>query len=415
MRSFHLGFPLPRRANVVSLLVFSSALEVACEATSDEGEDVPAERLYALQTFVYQPDDSTLSYVALTDTLDVQGELPLSNAREFSGYSFISGIGGDLLVSSGDKPEITKYGVDAYGAWIELGRLNFGAYGVPSYGAGFERHWYLDERVAYLTHEVVGRIVWDPTDMVIVGEVLDTTLPAMLGDKVLDAAFNRPPLFYEGPVLKPFYYRDEDWNIFGEVSPIVSYDPVTHAESSVIQAPCPGLEVMSQDEQGNTYFSAWTYDPIPSLFGQGPTPCILRVKLGGGIDETWAPDFRAWTGGRPVHVFRYVRDGKAIGTVLHTDEVQGDFSAGYDEYLAEELHNHWRLWEFDLVNASARLIEEIPASGSGFSMAEIDDRTFLFVPNAEWSASTVYELGLDGHATPRFDVAGIVNNWLRVR
>ncbi len=132
------------------------------------------------------------------------------------------------------------------------------------------------------------------------------------------------------------------------------------------------------------------------------------------LDETWTPDLSEWTGGRPVQVLRYVRDGKALGTVLHLDEVDGDFSAGYDEDLALELEAHWRLWEFDLNANSARRLAEIPASGQGFSLSEIDGRTFVFVPDATWSTTTVYELDR-GQAHARFTVPGIVSNWVRVR
>ncbi len=252
-------------------LAFIAALVPACGGTSSS-TPTESERLYALHTTVYQPDDSVLSYVALTDSLDVAGEVALSEAREFVGYSFISAIGGRLLVSSGEAPEITQFTIGADHGWSERARLSFLNLGVPSFGAGFERHWFLDEHVAYLTHEVTSRIVWDPTDMVIVGVKQDTRLQPQIDGLTLDATFNRPPLFYDGPVLKPFYYRDQDWFMFGATTPIAVYDPATHAERAVLDVPCPALEVMSQDEAGNTYFSPWTYGPALSLFGLGPRP-----------------------------------------------------------------------------------------------------------------------------------------------
>ncbi|HTV20657.1 MAG TPA: hypothetical protein VMG12_18365, partial [Polyangiaceae bacterium] len=102
-------------------------------------------------------------------------------------------------------------------------------------------------------------------------------------------------------------------------------------------------------------------------------------------------------------------------TVLHVDEVDIDFGAGYDEEAALELDNHWRLWMFDLEAETARPIDGIEGIGSGFFWANFDGRTFVFVPNADWSASTVFEIDIDGNATPRFTSTGFINDWIRVR
>ena len=390
---------------------------IGCGDSDDRPVQPLADRLYALQTIVYplDDDDTALSYVALTDTLGVRDVIELDDAQELPGYAFISAIGGRLLVSSGEAPEIIQYEIGADRVWSERAKVNFGNFGLPSYGAGFERHWFLNEHVAYLTHEVTSRIVWDPTEMEILDLKEDTSLASEVDGLVLDATFNRPPLLPEGPVLKAFYYRDEDWFEFGGNTSIAVYDPETHAERQILDVPCPALEVMSQDEQGNTYFSPWTYGPTLSLFGEGPATCIRRVKLDGTLDTEWTPDLSEWTEGRPVQVLRYVGDGKALATVLHVEEVNGDFSSGYDEALALELDQHWRLWELDLEAETAQPIQEIAASGSGFNMSQIDGRTFVFVPNETWSVTTVFELEGNGHARELFKSPGLVNNWVRVR
>lgn len=404
--------------NPAVLLLIVVALTSACDDSSPASTPTPSGNsghVYALQTLVYQPDDSVMSYVALTDTLDVEDELPLDDARELPGYAFITNIGGKLLLSTDEAPTIFQYEIGEGFVWDETGSVSFANQGLPSYGAGFERHWFLNERVAYLTLEVTGRVVWDPTQMRILEVKEDTQIESERDGLVLDATFNRPPQLLEGPVLKPFYYRDQDWFLFGPTTPIAVYDPETHDERDVIEAPCPALEVISQDEQGNTYFSPWSYGPTLSLFGEGPVPCIARVKPDLAVDSNWTMDLSTWTEGRPVHVFRYVADGQAIGTVLHVDEVEGDFESGYDEALVLELDSHWRLWHFDLDAETARPIEGIGPTGSGFSMAELDGRNFLFVPNEDWSETTIYEVDAQGTAEAHFTVQGIVNNWIKVR
>jgi hypothetical protein len=370
--------------------------------------------LYALETSVYGPDDSVTSYVTLTDTLDIDA-LPTGRAREFSGYSFVSSVDGKLLVSDGEAPTITSYDIGADLSWNESARVNFSNYGVGGGGAGFERHWFLNPNTAYLTLEVTNRIIWSPSEMVITGVMDDSTLQPERDGLQLDATFNRQPRMLRGPILKPFYYRDDEWVRFAQTTSIAVYDPVTNREQSVIDVPCPSLEVPSQDEAGNTYFSSWTYGPVLGLYGLGPDLCVRRIKPDSTLDESWAPDLRAWTGGNPVMVFRYMRAGKAVGTVLHVDEVDIDFGAGYAEDEALELDDHWRLWMFDLEEETARPIEGIEGISSGFSWAVFDGRTFVFVPNADWSSTTVFELDTDGIATMRFESTGFINDWVRVR
>jgi len=231
----------------------------------------------------------------------------------------------------------------------------------------------------------------------------------------LDATFNRQPRMLSGPILKPFFYRDSDWFLFGDTTSIAVYDPITNAEQAVIDVPCPSLEVPSQDEAGNTYFSSWSYGPILGLYGLGPELCVRRITPDSALDASWTPDLSAWTGGRPIKVFRYMREGRAVATVLHADEVDIDVNAGYDEEVALELDNHWRLWLLDLEAETARPIDGIEGIGSGFSWANFDGRTFVFVPNADWSRSSVYELDIDGNATKRFETRGFINDWIRVR
>ena len=388
--------------------------EPADESTTELSDDASLGPVYALSTTLYGADDSVLSYVTLTDSLDI-GELPRGEAREFPGYSFVSSVDGKLLVSDGESPTITSYEIGADLSWQESARVNFSNLGISGGGAGFERNWLKDADTAYLTLNVTGRVIWSPSEMVIQGVMEDTALVTERDGLQLDASFNRQPRLLQGPILKPFYYRDEDWFRFGPTTSIAVYDPVTNAERSIIDVPCPSLEVPSQDEAGNTYFSTWSYGPTLGLYGLGPELCVRRITPESTLDESWAPDLTTWTGGRPVNVFRYMRDGKAVATVLHTDEVDIDYAAGYAEDEAAELDTHWRLWFFDLEAETARPIEGIEDVGSGFFWANFEGRTFLFAPNLDWSRSSVFELDADGNATQRFESEGFINDWIRVR
>ncbi|MEY4546314.1 MAG: hypothetical protein RL685_2509, partial [Pseudomonadota bacterium] len=394
-------------------LVPMTPLAPNADPVSDPAAPTTQTPVYAFQYLVYTDEDVT-SYVVLTDSLD-GARLPEENAREFPGYAFIAASNGQLLVSDGDSPSIIRYEITADLQWREVDRLSFANYGVTAGGAGFERHWFKDAHTAYLTSQVTQRIVWDPTDFVIRSVMDDTALPATRDGLLLDATFNRQPRALQGPVLKPFYYRDEDWFRFGGTTPIAVYDPETHRESRIIEVPCPALEVATQDEAGNTYFSGWTYGPQLALFGDAPAPCVRRIKADATLDETWTPDLTTWTNGRPVHTFRYMRNGLALGTALHVDQANVDFSAGYDETAAASLEPLWRLWAFDLRSETAQEVAGLGAIGQSFNWARFDDRTFVAVPNTEWSRTKVFEIDASGNASERFESTGWVGEWIRVR
>lgn len=417
-RRFHLGaigLTAFLAACSDSATVITPADEPALGAGENDDDDEPQQPVYALHTGINQPDESVIGYVALTHSLDVSGELSLADAREFPGYSFITSVGGKLLVSDGEQPTVTQFDISDELDWDETATLSFASVGSFPFGASLERHWFLDERVAYLTTDVTSRVVWDPTELVIRGVMDDTTLEAERDGLTLEAAFNRPPRVPQGPVVKPYFYRDDDWFQFGPETPVAIFDPETHEEASIVSVPCPALEVSSQDEEGNTYLSPWTYGPALGLFGEGPETCIRRLDSESRLDEEWTPDLRSWTDGRPVQVLRYLRDGKALATVLHLDEVEGDFESGYDADLAEELDAHWRLWLFDLEQESAQPIQGIGAVSSTFSMDSVDDRTFVFLPDPDSAETTVYEVDLDGEASARFSVDGRVSRLIRLR
>jgi hypothetical protein len=196
---------------------------------------------------------------------------------------------------------VTRYEIGADRSWTELGSLSFGNDGVVD--AGFGRQWLLDEHTAYLEMEKTKRIVWDPTELVIRGVREDSALEPLRGKLEIEPGLNRRPRLHRGSVLRPFYYVEKtDWLEYAPTSQIAVYDPATGEERSMVDAPCPGLYVGTQDEAGNTYFGLWDALPKLALYGQGPAPCVARVSLDGTLDAQWAPDLTAWAGGRYVMV-----------------------------------------------------------------------------------------------------------------
>jgi hypothetical protein len=387
---------------------------VGCGESSDSkqasGNDGP---VYATMTNVYNDEDRTV-YVALTESLDE--DIDFDEAYELAGVGNMEAIGGNLLLSSGESPLITKYQVSPPADWQEQGSLSFANFPLED-NANFFYQYLVDEHHMYMPFDGYKRIVWDPTELEILEVKEDSALEPTLDSLTLTAGGNRSGVRYEGAAMQPFFYKDEDWLEFAPSSYIAVYDPDTHEETKVIEAPCPGLAVPSLDEAGNTYFSTWDYSPLKALYGDGPAPCVARITPDHELDEAFTNDFTAWTGGRYSINFRYIRDGWGLADVLYPEELEDvAFSGPFDPTVREQLWETgpWRVWRIDLRNQRAEPFDGIDVAGLGWSNVQVDDRSFLFVPFDEYTRTRVYELDAEGRASTHTDLLGDAS-WMRVR
>jgi hypothetical protein len=373
--------------------------------------------VYALHVIVFDPDFNATSYVLLSDTLDLEN-VSLRAAREFPGWATIAAVNGEVLIANEGDPRVTRYTVDGDLGWHEGEVISFANLGLVD--AGFGRQWLLNGRAAYAELEVTRRVVWDPAELAIQGVREASVLPLQRENGFeIEPGLNRQPRLRRGPVLRPFYYADKsEWLDYAPSSQIAVYDPETHEERAIIDAPCPGLHVQSQDELGNTYFSLWDALPKLALYGQGPAPCVARVTLEGVLDTAWRPNLLGWTGGRHTLVFRYARDGKALGNVLHHEELGANFEGPYDPEVGAEMDigEHYRVWLFDLEAQSAVPVSGMESTAWGFHASDMDDRSFVFLPHDDYDRTSVYEVDVaTATATKRFDTTGWVYDWVRVR
>jgi hypothetical protein len=395
------------------------AFLLACSGAGggdDTGPVDGTEPLYALMTQVYSADDRTV-YIALTHDLEL-GDDALESAHEFGGVANFAPVGGRILVSDGQEPTITEYAIGDDLQWHAGDAVSFLDYPLED-NANWYYQFVVDADTVYLPVETSKRILWNPAEMTITGIVEDSALTLARDGLTLYSAGNRNAVRYEGASLQPFFYVSDDWTTYGATSPIAAYDPVTHEESKVIEAPCTGMAIGTQAEDGSTYFGTWDYVGVDALYGRGPAPCMVRVLRDLTLDETFTTDFTSWTDGRYVNNFRYVGDGKAVGNVLHQEELAFDFQAPYDPAIWDVVWTsgpHWKFWIFDLVAKAAKPVDGIDVDiSSGAQFAVLDGRTFVFLPYDDWGRTKIYELDDDGVATEHADVLGDVFKWERVR
>lgn len=364
---------------------------------------------------VFSPDTTT-SYVVLSDTLD-PAEVSLAGAREVPGFATIAGVAGRLLVSSFPSPVVTGYSISNDLRLEAEQQLSFADYGTDD--VGFAAQFFASEERAYLTYDVTKRVVWDPTRLEIVEarEQSELSRPVMDG-LGLAAAYNRTAWIPRMPtVLKPFYYRDDDGFEYADRTQIAIYDPETHEEQRIVEAPCSGLENATQDEEGYTYFSTWNVSPTRFLYGLAPEPCFVRFTPSGQLDKAWLPQIREWTGGRVPGVMRYLADGKAIASVLHHEEIDVDWDGEYDNAASEAVDggSHFHLWLLDFEAQTAQQLPEVESMDMAFHGKTIDDRHFVFLPYDDYTRTRVYEIKVDGAVREHLDTSGWVYDWVRLR
>lgn len=410
----------------VSLVLIGGACNEADQTfTRDSAQAVPsgggaepggtAAAVYALNVVVFDPNFDATTYVALSTSLDF-GADPLAGAREFPGFQSIAAAGGRLLVAG--ESTVGRFDIAEQLAWSDGPRLDFSSYGISD--ASFSSQFFLNERIVYAAGNITKRVVWDTFDFAILDFKEDTRLSQEpVGGLQLQFAFSRTSRVpSRGAVMVPYYYRDEDWFEFSATSRIAVYDPVTHEERALIDAPCTALENATQDEQGNTYFSTWNVRPTSYLYGRASEPCVVRLSSEGELDEQFSPDLAAWAGGRVPMVLRYLEDGKAVVSYLHDDELNTDWTGEYDDAVIDEvtLGSHFRLWLVDFEAQSARELPGVIGMDGQFHGRTFGDRHFVFLPYDGYTRTKIYEVRPeDGTAVEHLDTAGWVYDMVRVR
>ena len=393
--SFLRSFPRLFLPAIVCALLEACADDAADpERSKDAGQrSETAGALYAMMVQVYDTEDRTV-YVRLSDSLDLSDGIDLTQAREFGGVANLAAVGGKLLVSSGLEPVITKYDISKELQWTEEDTVSFADYPFSD-NANFYYQYILNDATAYMPFDVTKRLIWNPTEMTIEDTLEDSALPLKQGKLMAEVGGNRNSIRFKAAVQQAFFYTDADYFEYAQASVIGIYDPETHQEQKLLTIPCPGLSMASQDEDGYTYYATWDFQKR-ALFGEGPKPCIARLKPDLTVDSDWTTDLRDWTDGRYHNNFRYIGNGRAIANVFHQELFDAAWKAGYDPDVGEKLGEsgeHWKLWLFDLKARTAKPVEGIDvALSSGAQFAVLDGRTFVFLPYDDWSRTKVYEL-----------------------
>lgn len=393
----------------------------------EQAQEKPA---YLFHTAVFKKESEGGGvdvHVNLIDALDFS-KINLTEAKVFPGYAGVAAIGGKVLVGDGRKPFVYQFDITSDLKLKETAKIDFSAYPVDEWNyMNFYFHSFKDASAVYYFYgeAKTGHVVWDPTAAKIVADVKATKIPPAPAGRFMNNYGNRTGnIGFAGPVVQPFGLTDEDWTDYGEKSWLAVYDPQTHAEKSVIEVPCPGLQQVTKDEKGDLYFSTTYNVPTKALYKQAPASCVVKVKADGTLDSAFGrQDLTRWTGGFYGVNFRYIADGKAIANVLHHDRLGADFTKPVDPAVAAKIDEDASLWELEMIDLATG--KSAPVTGfkaehdigsylTGFA---VDNRFFTVfqIEGSTTTRSAIYEIKTDGTARHAGDVPGELWGVSRVR
>jgi hypothetical protein len=377
---------LPACSDEATIVTTPGSLEPAPQPEGGSAAETPAaaeEPAYILSTMV-STDDGSLGYVIVLDSLEPQ-QIDLSRAREFSGQTDVWVQGDYVYVSNGEDFTITKFSVDN-GSLVEEGQVSFAAYGLSSFG--FWLNTFIDSSKAYFLNDTSEYIVWDPSLMVITGSLPLPAPEERPGFRLFTGYSDRSAQIVDGLLYQPFYWTDESFFQFLPESRIIVTDIATGSVVRVIDPPCPGIDYSTRDADSNLYFSSWIYAPGGAAVLDQPATCVFEVPATG--EPRVAFDLPSLTEGRQGGVMRYVSNGRALLSVLHDERFPPS-----DTPSASELTfgANWRFWSYDMAAGTAQPIESIDWNAGAQYSFDIDQRTYTLVAEADYSASTIYDLG----------------------
>lgn len=370
------------------------------------------ESLYAVPTEIYGADFATsTSFVPLVPSLDVE-RIGLEEAREKDGRASVMAIGEYLFIASSSAPVIERFEVRPDGSLVEAGRLSFANYGLPEFFS--IDAWgsvTISPTKAYVFNRSNGaHIAWNPMTLEITGEIA--------GPDVLRAGWELESvaILRGNRLFRIFAYLDYDgWRFDSETQYLAVYDVENDELLDLVQdSRCPLLYSRPfLDEVGDIYFSGWVWTAAEALMNGAPKNCALRIRDG---QQTFDPDWQLTysedvTEGREAGILRYLGNGRALLDVFHHER-----AAMSADITTQELSNtpNWRLWSVDLEQRTGAPVEGLDFKAGGYQDVAMDGRTFLMVPNEDYSETTAYEVE-EGRAAPGFRIRGSAYHMAKLR
>lgn len=377
--------------------------ESAGGGASDRGGAPDEAPRYVVATAVTD-DAGSNTYVKLVTELE--GELDLSDAREFPGWSDLAVAGEYVLVSSGEAPKVLRFRVSDAGELEADGEIGFGNH-VDD--AGFYNQTVINDDLVVLGGD--GEyVLWSPKTLEITGTV---PMPQLADRDLVKARFSLD----RGSVVRgDRMYHTVSWTDTEELhmlpdSRIVVLDTTTQEVVDVITVPCPDLNVADRDEAGNLYFSNWVYSPGATLLREGASACAVRIPAGSESLDDWRL-YYAEVSGYEGAALGYLGDGKFLFSSFRNDPKSYDPETDWFDWL---FGNHWQLEAFDLEAGTSEPVLGTPQNGGGYYAEREPGVSHVLIPGDGYATTTIFAVEPSGKATQELHTVGWATRLFKLR
>ncbi|MEY4581106.1 MAG: hypothetical protein RL701_5809 [Pseudomonadota bacterium] len=369
-----------------------------------------ADAVYAVVTQLSSSEES-LAYLKTVTALAPQ-PIDLKDAREFTGGADAWSWNGFVYVSEQEKMTITKFKLEG-NELKEQGKVNFTDYGVTE--LAFWLNAFISPTKAWVVHGTAEYIAWNPETMKITGTVKMPELAARGAMRPYASYTDRSTAVRDGLFYHPIYYTigGDDYFSFDAATSIAVYDVKTDALVKVIEAPCPGIDHVTQNEAGDLFFSAWVFAPGGAALLKQPSTCVAKIAKGADT-ATELFKVKDLTGGLEGGVLRYTGGGKALIAVLDPSHAP---EADLSDVSAVAWGDNWKFWTYDFETNKAALIEnDVIGWNSGAAYGTVvDGKSYLLVGTGDTSGTTLFDMTKPAEAKSLFTIEGWAMRLIKLR
>ncbi|MET0343009.1 MAG: hypothetical protein ABW252_18525 [Polyangiales bacterium] len=404
---------LPMHRVCPLLLALSLLTASACGGDDDESTTPtppPQPALYAVQSMTFGADGRA-TYVALLPSVDAQQTVQLGSAREFAEYAPSDPFAGGLIVSAGERPELTRFTITETNQWLQGPTASFAQFT----SAPLDAVVYASADKAYVPFDKTNHVKFNPTTFAITGETGASPAIPLTREGGLTVFRGNNSAVSGNLFFQPYYWSDSTYLKYAQTSQINVIDTTTDQVKTPIDVPCPHLHLASKDDQGNWYFSNGQGSIAGAVMDPAaPRNCYARIDAGKDtLDPASVVYFRDLAEGREGSNLFYIGNGRALFNVYHAerDVLTGNSNPTQTITFSPNYH----IWTVDLATRKAAIMEGVGYGGGQFITFKVDDRVLVAIPTADYKSTSVYEVTADLRAEKRFDVEGWATKIFRIR
>ncbi|KFE66580.1 hypothetical protein [Hyalangium minutum] len=402
------------RTLCLAVTALALPLLAACGEDKQEPDDnTPTDTpLYAITTQIVTTD-TPQSYIVLTDTLDVSGELKLENAIELPGRALGVGIpkSRSLFVGGSENATVTRYNLTSDGRLEKGATVSFEGKGVASIGEYHNQFQFISETKAYYFDGRTAQvIIWNPTDMSVTGSIAlpDVTVSGAL------LSFATHPIRRGDQVIVPMGWRPTTGIGITKQAGVVVVDSKTDTAKVVTDTRCGYVRDGVLGADGKVYLATEVYGAAVYRVAGGdtPVPCLLRFDPQSlTFDGTFYQELSALTKGGTVGSLLPGPNNTAYLRVF--DESLFQVQQGtHPRVLASA--SAWKWWQLRLDTLAATPVDKLPATTGSTFIFPAGDRT-IFTEFTNGSASTNLRELTDQSGKVDASLSGISFSFLQVR